>query len=185
MVLHRGRRCYIHASDKSRKLQGGNDVSPLQPTACASCISVSDTHTHTHIYIYIYMSTHLVIQVLQCLLPSGTPDLHLSSKINRWFPSLPALPGIDGLSIRTQVGNILLLCHHFVRSAAHREGVEVDGLVLQGAFHWAEHATEFLPGLRTARAQVFEEGWHFFLLALPARLLLLSHGLCDLPAKGK
>lgn len=132
----------------------------------ASCPS----HTHTH------MCTHLVVEVLQRLLPRGTPDLHLSPEINRWLPSLPALPRVDGLSIRPQVGNVLLLRHDFVRSAAHRQGVEVDGLVLQGAFHRAEHATEFLPGLGTARAQVFEEGWHFFLLALPARLLPLSHG---------
>lgn len=177
MLLLRGRHWLPHTCKwhKSKKLQGGKDTSLPQPIACSSCISL----THTHI------CTHLVIQVLQRLLPSGTPDLHLSPEINRWFPSLPALPGIDGLSIRTQVGNILLLCHDFVRSAAHREGVKVDGLVLQGAFHRAEHATEFLPGLGTAWAQVFEEGRHFFFLALPARLLPLSHGSCGLPAKGK
>lgn len=95
--------------------------------------------------------TNLVVDVLQGFLARGPPDLHLPARFNRWLPAgAPALPGVRRLRVGAQVGDVPLLSHHLPRAPAHRQRVEVDGLVLGGPFHRAEHATEFLPGLGAA-----------------------------------
>lgn len=104
-----------------------------------SCVSITLPHTN------------LVVDVLQGFLARGPPDLHLPARFNRWLPAgAPALPGVRRLRVRAQVGDVPLLSHHLPRAPAHRQRVEVDGLVLGGPFHRAEHATEFLPGLGAA-----------------------------------
>lgn len=121
--------------------------------------------------------TNLVVEVLQGFLARGPPDLHLPARFNRWLPAgAPALPGVRRLRVRAQVGDVPLLSHHLPRAPAHRQRVEVDGLVLRGPFHGAEHATEFLPGLGAARAQVFEKGRDLFVLCRLPGLLPLGHG---------
>lgn len=121
--------------------------------------------------------TNLVVEVLQSLLARGPPDLHLPARFNRWLPAgTPALAGVRRLRVRAQVGDVPLLSHHLPRAPAHRQRVEIDGLILRGPFHRAEHATEFLPGLGAARAQVFKEGRDLFVLCRLPRLLPLGHG---------
>lgn len=116
--------------------------------------------------------TNLIVDVLQGFLARGPPDLHLPARFNRWLPAgTPALP----VRVRAQVGDIPLLSHHLPRAPAHRKRIEIDGLVLRRPFHWAEHAAEFLPGLGTARAQVFKKGRDLFVLCRLPRLLSLGH----------
>lgn len=95
--------------------------------------------------------TNLVVDVLQSFLARGPPDLHLPARFNRWLPAgAPALPGVGRLRVGAQVRDVPLLGHHLPRAPAHRQRVEVDGLVLRGPLHRAEHATEFLPRLGAA-----------------------------------
>lgn len=124
------------------------------------------------------LHTNLVVDVLQGFLTGGPPDLHLPARFNRWLPAgAPTLPGVRRLRIRAQVGDVPLLSHHLPRAPAHRQRVEVDGLVLRGPFHRAEHATEFLSRLGATGAQVFKKGRDLFVLCRLPGLLPLCHGL--------
>lgn len=80
-----------------------------------------------------------IIQVLQSFLPGALSYLHL-----------PRL-GDVGLPVNDSP---------LTPSPARRERIKVQRLAVRGAFHRAEHATEFLPRPGGAvRAHVLEEGW--------------------------
>lgn len=82
-----------------------------------------------------------VIQILQRLFASALPDLHL-----------PRL-GDVGLSLDDSP---------VAPAPARGQRVQVERLVVRGAFHRAEHAAEFLPRPGGAvGAHALEEGWHF------------------------
>lgn len=82
-----------------------------------------------------------VIQILQRLFASALPDLHL-----------PRL-GDVGLPLDDSP---------LTPAPARRQRVQVQRLVVRGAFHRAEHAAEFLPRPGGAvGAHALEEGWHF------------------------
>lgn len=82
-----------------------------------------------------------VIQILQRFFASALPDLHL-----------PRL-GDVGLPVDDSP---------LTPAPARRQRVQVERLVVRGAFHRAEHAAEFLsrPG-GAVGAHALEEGWHF------------------------
>lgn len=91
-------------------------------------------HLNTDSYLF-------VIQILQRFFASALPDLHL-----------PRL-GDVGLPVDDSP---------LTPAPARRQRVQVERLVVRGAFHRAEHAAEFLPRPGGAvGAHALEEGWHF------------------------
>lgn len=82
-----------------------------------------------------------IIQILQRFFPSALPDLHL-----------PRL-GDVGLPVDDSP---------LTPAPTRWQRVKVERLVVRGAFHWAEHAAEFLPRPGGAvGAHALEEGWYF------------------------
>lgn len=82
-----------------------------------------------------------IVQILQCFLPAALPDLHL-----------PRL-GDVGLPVDDSP---------LTPAPTRWQHVQVERLVIGGAFHRAEHAAEFLPRPGGAvGAHVLEEAWYF------------------------